>query len=89
MQITIKKNNSKKTGWVDFEVKTKSATLRGQALIFGEPSHYGINGGRVSKLWLRDTARMHTAFNYDRGDDVNELDPATVAGIVEFLEANV
>lgn len=36
---------------------------------YGEPSEeYGISGGRISKLMLKQDGRV--VYNYDRGDDV-------------------
>ena len=42
--------------------------LQFQAKIFGVPSRFGIDNGRVSKLWAR-TSRGQS-LNYDRGWDV-------------------
>lgn len=41
-----------------------------QILSFDEPSEYGINEGRISKLWIRDNKNHKTVCNYDRGWDV-------------------
>lgn len=38
-------------------------------LAFKEPSQYGIDGGRISKLWIRKNGKV--LCNYDRGWDVN------------------
>lgn len=38
---------------------------------FDEPSsEYGIDGGRISKLWIKNTATDTVVANYDRGWDV-------------------
>lgn len=34
------------------------------AKVYSEPSEYGINGGKVSKLWIKGI------LNYDRGWDI-------------------
>jgi hypothetical protein len=40
---------------------------------FDEPSQFGIGGwGRISKLEISKDGKW--LFNYDRGDDINELD---------------
>lgn len=57
-----------------------------EAKFFMEPSHYGIDGGKISKLSIttcrtnlmakvlgRDSETMHVIYNYDRGLDVDRL----------------
>ncbi len=46
---------------------------RFNAKVFSEGSKYGIDGGRVSKLWIQKTMsefRHATVVNYDRGWDI-------------------
>ncbi|MBT2735119.1 hypothetical protein [Bacillus sp. ISL-7] len=50
-----------------------------QAKLFDEPSPYGINEGRVSKL------HIDGGINYDRGWDSGEGHPL-VGPVVDFLE---
>jgi hypothetical protein len=48
-----------------------------EAKLFDEGSEYGINGGRVSKLFIADDDD-YTLVNYDRGWDVEpsvEMEP--------------
>ena len=57
------------------EIKGNWTTLRCgkynvQVKHFDEPSHYGINNGRISKLWILDTKNKKEMANYDRGWDV-------------------
>lgn len=47
--------------YVDFKYQMKH---------FEEPSEFGIDGGRVSKLFLRETKSGEIACNYDRGWDI-------------------
>ena len=42
-----------------------------EAKVYGEGSKFGINGGKISKLWI--AKEKHLFLNYDRGWDV-ELD---------------
>jgi VCBS repeat-containing protein len=42
------------------------------AKVYDVGSMYGINEGRISKLEIRKDGKW--LFNYDRGDDINELD---------------
>lgn len=68
-----------------------------QAKVYDEPSHYGINGGRVSKLAIgkTDTRQQYSNFfdqmdyNYDRGLDFKRrtLPIATFRKILAQLEA--
>ena len=51
------------TYWREF----KKGDYSGVAKVFDEPSQYGINGGRVSKLWLEHKGQP--ILNYDRGWD--------------------
>ena len=58
------------------------------ALLFDEPSRFGINGGRVSKLEIRNSEKTITA-NYDRGWDVKpktEEQKAVFQSVLDFLE---
>ena len=34
---------------------------------YDEPSEHGIDGGRISKLWLRRWGENHATISYDRG----------------------
>lgn len=64
----------------------KETEMRASAKFYSEPSRYGISGGKVSKLTIIERSTDPLAqvlgrpgeasrvwFNYDRGDDVNEL----------------
>lgn len=43
---------------------------------FSEPSEeYGIDGGKVSKLWIKNTKTGEIVANYDRGWDVKIKSP--------------
>lgn len=37
---------------------------------FENGSQYGIDGGRISKLWVRDKDTLKVVINYDRGWDI-------------------
>lgn len=62
----------------DFLVgKTNDGKYAISVKAFTEPSFYGINGGQVSKLWIRSTQSSAgpADVNYDRGWDVKPTDP--------------
>jgi hypothetical protein len=50
------------------------------AKVYAEPSEYGINGGRVSKLQV--TKNGDVIFNFDRGPDVGNRNCSTVKKIL-------
>lgn len=59
------------------------------AKLFDEPSWYGINDGRVSKLEIREEATDRRIVNYDRGWDIEpktENEKKAFNAILEFLE---
>lgn len=53
------------TGVAKGDIRIKVAIL-----VFTEGSQFGINKGKVSKLWLFDRKSKKTLANYDRGWDV-------------------
>lgn len=60
------------------------------AKVYDEGSMFGINDGRVSKLWVKNEKINRVIFNYDRGIDIaakTQEDKAIVAEIVHELEA--
>lgn len=79
------------TGWV-------TAIIAGrwcQAKVYDEPSDYGINEGRVSKLAISKTAGRdpckpffpQMAYSYDRGLNFDNLPKGLLDKIVAELEA--
>ena len=40
---------------------------------YEEPSQFGINGGRISKLTLKQNGKI--VFNFDRGEDIEPQTP--------------
>ena len=50
---------------------------RYQVKVFDEGSDFGINGGRISKLWMQKDGKE--AANYDRGWDVRPTGKAKAA----------
>lgn len=72
--------------------------LRAMIKFFREPSQFGIDQGRISKLTIqvrtedplaKVVGRPHeavtTLFNYDRGDDVDRLDEHPQAKVLYDL----
>ena len=66
---------TRRENWVSGMVKLANGrTFRYNLLVFTEPSKHGIDGGRISKLWVATAARLTMVVNFDRGWDVK---PAT------------
>ena len=66
---------TRRENWVNGMVKLANGrTFRYNLLVFTEPSKHGIDGGRISKLWVATAARLTMVVNFDRGWDVK---PAT------------
>ena len=54
---------------------TKDGIFAFNLLVFEDPSSYGINQGRISKLWMRTESTMEVVVDYDRGWKVKPKDP--------------
>ena len=66
---------TRRENWVSGTVKIPNGrTFRYNLLVFDEPSKHGIDGGRISKLWVATAVRLTMVVNFDRGWDVK---PAT------------
>ena len=68
--FSIKKSSLGSGGtWYGITNDVKNATLEARVLVFGEKSTYGINGGRISKLYVTDAAQSGWGkylYEYDR-----------------------
>ena len=42
--------------------------------VFDEGSRFGINNGRISKLWIQRKQNKEEVANYDRGWDIKPFD---------------
>lgn len=51
---------------------------------FEEGSRFGINNGRISKLWIAKNGKVYA--NYDRGWDVRPTDPEAKKVYDELIE---
>lgn len=59
------------TGWIQGIVYKGKEVFEFSAKVYDNPSKYGINKGRVSKLWIAPkNDRSNWLVNYDRGWDV-------------------
>ena len=62
-----------------------------QAKIYSEGSHFGISGGRISKLCIatdKTWKRMaNTIYNYDRGLDFDKTPPGILSAVLKDCES--
>lgn len=82
------------SGWITARINGRWC----QAKVYDEPSTYGINGGRVSKLCIAKDGvaelGVHTGlnffdnidFNYDRGLDFDNLPDGVLPAVIAALE---
>lgn len=68
--------------WVEGEIDGFTFTAK----IFQEPSHYGIQGGRISALELKDD-KGEKELNYSRGWDIQPKDEKAKAALKKILAA--
>lgn len=77
----------KTSNWVSgYVIDDNSVRFDFEAKLFDIPSIFGIDDGRVSKLWIESSGK--TVTNYDRGWDVEPaIEVLSVyKSILEFLE---
>lgn len=82
--------HSVETGWITAVIENRWV----QAKVYDEPSDYGINNGRVSKLVVGKTANRdpyrnffeQMCYNYDRGLDFDKAPKGLIDKIVGQLE---
>ena len=67
---TWKKWSAKEAGWDIKKIKFRGKEYSIGRKIYDEPSEFGINGGRISKLFIRDKKTGDYLVNFDRGWDV-------------------
>ena len=70
--------------WKEGSLKVKNSVFHYWAKCFDEPSEFGIDGGKVSKLMLKRNGEV--AYNYDRGLDVAPADEDTEIALAILLK---
>lgn len=89
-EIIILEDNRKATGWITAIIENRWC----QAKVYDDPSTFGINDGRVSKLAVGKLGTVKSGqnffdqidFNYDRGLDFDNLPDGVLDAIVSVLE---
>lgn len=72
--------------WREGALKVHDSVYRYQMKVYGEPSRFGIEGGKISKLWI--TREDMTVCNYDRGWDIRPTDPETQLAMEILIHGN-
>lgn len=82
-------NNYPNTNWVQGKYEFRGVTYSFQAKVFPSPSVYGIHGGRVSKLWVRNLKNYNVVISYDRGHalgDARKYYTGMIKELIDILE---
>ena len=70
--------------WSEGSIKVRNSLFHYWVKHYDEPSEYGINEGRVSKLTLRRNGKI--VCNFDRGLDVEAVDEETKLALAILLK---
>ena len=71
--------------WKEGSLKVHNSVFHYWMKQHDEGSQYGINGGRISKLTLKRSGAI--VCNYDRGWDVEPVDPDTQLALEILLHS--
>lgn len=79
------------TNWITAIIEDRYVVAK----VFDEPSTYGINGGRISKLAILKTSTRDCSadwvsqvdYNYDRGLDFSNISNELLFKIIDELES--
>ena len=72
--------------WKEGSLKVYNSIFHYWMKVFDEPSQFGIEGGKVSKLMLKRDDEI--VCNYDRGWDIEPTDPDTQLAFEILLHSN-
>lgn len=75
--------------WLSGKYEFRGVTYSFQAKVFPNPSVYGIHGGRVSKLWVRNLKNYNVIISYDRGHalgDARKYYRGMIKELIDYLE---
>lgn len=70
--------------WSEGSIKVRNSLFHYWVKHYDEPSEYGINEGRVSKLMLKRNGEI--VYNFDRGLDVEVADEDTELALAILLK---
>ena len=66
-EITLEHGSRANDNWTKGTATCNGVTYDFQIKHFDEPSEYGIDSGRISKLWMRRRGDAQAVLAYDRG----------------------
>ena len=72
--------------WKEGSIKVHDNIFHYWLKVFEEPSQFGIDGGRISKLMLKCNGEI--VCNYDRGWDIEPTDPDAQIALELLLHSN-
>ena len=70
--------------WSEGSIKVRNSLFHYWVKHYDEPSEWGINEGRVSKLTLKRNGEI--VYNFDRGLDVEAVDEETKLALAILLK---
>ena len=69
--------------WKEGTIKIQNSVFHYWVKVYDEPSRFGIDGGRISKLMLKRKGEI--VCNYDRGWDIKPVDRDTESALQILL----
>lgn len=72
--------------WEEGSLKVYNSIFHYWMKVFDDPSQFGIDGGRISKLMLKRNGEI--VCNYDRSWDIEPTDPDTQLALEILLHGN-
>ena len=70
--------------WTEGSLRIGTSVFHYWAKHFDEPSQFGIDGGRISKLMLKRNGEI--VYNFDRGLDVEPADGETKTALAILMK---
>ena len=71
--------------WKEGTIKIQNSVFHYWVKVYDEPSRFGIDGGRISKLMLK--RKNEIVCNYDRGWDIKPVDRDTESALLILLHS--
>lgn len=71
--------------WKEGTIKIQNSIFHYWVKVYDEPSRFGIDGGRISKLMLK--RKNEIVCNYDRGWDIKPVDRDTESALQILLHS--
>ena len=68
--MEIKLKGPQRDNWTEFEIELDGKFYDCQMKHFEKGSEWGIDGGKISKLWVKDIETGDVIIHYDRGWDI-------------------